>query len=196
MTPNEARDYLLELVHAEVHKGFAACLELLDDDEFCLASGSSTSHHQHHCGTGGLLVHTAEVTSMARAIAAAPHFHPLPNLEVLTVAAIFHDCEKRRDYQLVTIPLPDLGIELTAQPEKWSKTEHAYRIYHVAGSYATWTRLAAKLQYAQGFIDAVGHCILAHHGRLEFGSPVTPQSIEALILHQADMLSATYGAGR
>jgi 3'-5' exoribonuclease len=35
------------------------------------------------------------------------------------------------------------------------------------------------------------HIILAHHGTLEFGSPVTPQCIEAYIVHYADALDAT-----
>lgn len=43
--------------------------------------------------------------------------------------------------------------------------------------------------------DAVIHCIHAHHGPVkEWGSPEAPRTIEALILHQADMLSAGYGA--
>lgn len=31
------------------------------------------------------------------------------------------------------------------------------------------------------------HCLLAHHGKLEFGSPVVPKTLEAAILHQIDM---------
>ncbi len=34
--------------------------------------------------------------------------------------------------------------------------------------------------------DHINHCILAHHGVLEYGSPVKPQSIEAQIIHMAD----------
>ncbi|MGC9360448.1 MAG: hypothetical protein ACP5G7_08770, partial [Anaerolineae bacterium] len=32
------------------------------------------------------------------------------------------------------------------------------------------------------------HALLAHHGRLEFGSPVVPQTLEAMVLHNADKL--------
>jgi 3'-5' exoribonuclease len=38
------------------------------------------------------------------------------------------------------------------------------------------------------------HCILSHHGRKDWGSPVEPATLEALVLHQADMLSAKFGA--
>jgi hypothetical protein len=34
------------------------------------------------------------------------------------------------------------------------------------------------------------HCILAHHGKLEFGSPVAPACVEAYILSQADVTDA------
>ena len=35
------------------------------------------------------------------------------------------------------------------------------------------------------------HMVLAHHGKLEYGSPVRPQLKEAEILHQIDMIDAT-----
>ena len=34
------------------------------------------------------------------------------------------------------------------------------------------------------------HCILAHHGKLEFGSPKVPAIVEALALHMADTTDA------
>ena len=42
--------------------------------------------------------------------------------------------------------------------------------------------------------SAVEHCILAHHGKLEWGSPVLPQTIEANIVHIADLLSSQINA--
>jgi len=34
------------------------------------------------------------------------------------------------------------------------------------------------------------HLILSHHGKLEFGSPVSPMTLEAEVLHWADNASA------
>jgi len=34
------------------------------------------------------------------------------------------------------------------------------------------------------------HIILAHHGTKEFGSPVYPATIEAILVHQADVAEA------
>ena len=39
--------------------------------------------------------------------------------------------------------------------------------------------------------DHINHCILAHHGQLAYGSPITPRSIEAQIVHVADMADST-----
>ena len=39
------------------------------------------------------------------------------------------------------------------------------------------------------------HAILAHHGKLEYGSPVLPMTLEALVVHHADQMdSAVRGA--
>ena len=35
------------------------------------------------------------------------------------------------------------------------------------------------------------HLVLAHHGKLEYGSPVRPQLLEAEVLHHIDLLDAT-----
>ncbi len=35
------------------------------------------------------------------------------------------------------------------------------------------------------------HCLLSHHGELEYGSPVRPQIMEAEMIHQIDMMDAT-----
>lgn len=84
---------------------------------------------------------------------------------------------------------------------------YAYRVDHTGAHTTTSGRLLGHLAPSYGisiqaFIatesaihkaipetikDHIHHCILAHHGRLEYGSPVTPMSIEALIIHQADI---------
>ena len=38
------------------------------------------------------------------------------------------------------------------------------------------------------------HCILSHHGELQNGSPVTPKTIEAIVLHHIDNLDAQTAA--
>ncbi|MBR6303550.1 MAG: hydrolase, partial [Lachnospiraceae bacterium] len=46
---------------------------------------------------------------------------------------------------------------------------------------------AAKIEgFSKNDLLQLQHCILAHHGKLEFGSPKTPALIEALALSYAD----------
>lgn len=46
---------------------------------------------------------------------------------------------------------------------------------------------AAKIEgFPGGLLMEVQHCILAHHGKYEFGSPKIPALIEALALNYAD----------
>ncbi len=159
-----------------------ACLHVLGDDSFFVGSGAQK---QHHAYPGGLVVHTAEV--LRGCLTMAKDYVGRVNVDVLVCAAIFHDCMKIRDYE---------ACESTEEnPNGFRNTDYKYRIHHIAGSYHEWMRVASG-KLPQDFVDAVGHCILAHHGRREWGSPVTPQTLEAMILNCADGLSASYGRGR
>ena len=51
---------------------------------------------------------------------------------------------------------------------------------------------ALKLGVDPKDIDYIGHIMLSHHGRKEWGSPVLPGTTEAWAVHCADMMSAQY----
>jgi 3'-5' exoribonuclease len=109
------------------------------------------------------------------------------NRDVLITAALWHDYCKIYEY---TEPLGN-GVW------DYSTDNYRNRIGHIAGSVlAFYQRAEAGCNnIKQPVLDAIAHCILAHHGPVrEWGSPVAPQTLEALILHQADMLSAKFGA--
>ncbi|MFM9776294.1 hypothetical protein ACKI1Z_41915, partial [Streptomyces galilaeus] len=75
---------------------------------------------------------------------------------------------------------------------QWTGTEHRYRIRHLTKSYAMFYTEATKLNLSNQTIDNIGHIMLAHHGRLEWESPILPQTPEAWIVHASDNLSARY----
>jgi 3'-5' exoribonuclease len=147
---------------------------LLFNDKFLVWPGSIDKHHAYE---GGLVIHTAEV--MRYALKAAEAF-PGADLDVLRLAALWHDAAKTRDYENKN------GV--------WVKAPYFDLIRHVAGSFGMWCEASKSIYIEQEFRDAVGHCILAHHGLREWGSPVAPQTLEAQLLHHADMMSARYGA--
>jgi 3'-5' exoribonuclease len=48
--------------------------------------------------------------------------------------------------------------------------------------------------FPQDLAQAVLHIILAHHGKLEHGSPVLPCTREATLVHMIDNLGGTLGS--
>lgn len=128
---------------------------------------------QHQAYLGGLIVHTAEVMRTALAMAISPHL--AADLQVLIPAIIWHDYGKIYDYDNLTTVI--------------SYTDHQSLIRHLARSYAMFmSKMEGKIDDV--YLNKIGHCILAHHGRKEWGSPVEPITPEAHILHYSDCLSA------
>lgn len=127
------------------------------------------AHSHHHNYIGGLLQHTAEVMKFAYNIATAVDC----DIDVVLTAAFFHDIEKVKEYTLEGDYLP-----------------YATQVGHVVGSALTFMSYARMLYVNEKDIDKVVHCILAHHGKKEWGSPVEPQTPEAAIVHEADMISS------
>jgi 3'-5' exoribonuclease len=151
---------------------------------FYSAFGSAADTSHHHAYPGGLAVHTVEVMELADRHAGSTYqlYNSAPCRDVILVAALFHDYAKIYDYD-----------------EGGNKLPYRKLVRHVNGSHAEF-KSAVR---AYGFEDIdpeismnIEHCILSHHGRPEWGSPVEPQTIEAHILHYADNLSAKYGEGK
>ena len=153
-----------------------ACDTILDTPEFLTCPASLSFHHAYE---GGLLAHTVEVCDIAL-YNAAPFREGQVNYDVLITAALWHDYAKIKEYELM-------------MEDRYSITNYAKRIHHIQGSAVEFTVAAREQGVNESVVEQVQHCILAHHGRKEWGSPVEPQTLEALILHQADMLSAHYG---
>lgn len=125
----------------------------------------------HHVYLGGLLEHTLSVASMARA--ACEHYRSL-----------------NRDLVLAGVLLHDLGktAELSYQ-RSFGYTDTGNLLGHITLE-TQW--VAKAMEQLPGFPEELRlqilHIILAHHGKLEFGSPVLPKTPEALLVHYLDDL--------
>lgn len=161
------------------------CRRILDDPRFLTWPASLSFHHAYE---GGLLAHTVEVADYALGSAI-----PGTDTNVLIAAALWHDYSKVEEYYRIGGPGRHDSIDDFAQPVEWKHTDYGKRIHHIQGSAIAFTLAATESGVRHEVIDAVVHCILAHHGRREWGSPVEPQTLEALLLHQADLISAKYG---
>lgn len=134
---------------------------------------SSAAKSVHHAFVGGLVEHTLSVARNCEFFATQ---YPKLNRDLLVTAAICHDIGKVR--------------EITAFPENDYSDEGNLIGHIVVGS----EMVSEKIKGIEGFpavlANELKHCILAHHGELEFGSPKKPALIEALALSFADNLDA------
>ena len=127
----------------------------------------------HHGFIGGLLEHTLSVTKICVFIA---DNYPAVNHDLLITAAIFHDIGKI--YEISDFPENDY-------------TDEGQLLGHIVMGTMM---IDEKIKQIEGFpvklANELKHCILAHHGELEFGSPKKPALIEAIALSHADNMDA------
>lgn len=133
----------------------------------------------HHNFIGGTLVHSYNVAKIAKSIAGNLVG---ANEDLAVVGAMLHDLGK-----LFTYTMKGINIEKTANGRLY---EHLFIGAEFIGNFAD-EQVDTDDPYIYGKVRLLRHIILSHHGRLEYGSPVTPQCIEAYIVHYADSLDAT-----
>lgn len=137
---------------------------------FCFHSAAKTVHHGF---VGGLLEHTLSVVKLCAYYA---DYYPELNRDLLLTAAIFHDIGKTQE--LSTFPENDYTDDGQLLGHIIIGTDMVGRMIRTIPGFPS--RLAAELK----------HCILAHHGELEYGSPKKPALLEALALNFADNTDA------
>ncbi len=133
----------------------------------------SAAKSVHHSFVGGLLEHTLGVVRLCDYY--ADHY-PLLNRDLLVAAAMFHDIGKME--------------ELSRFPEN-DYTDDGQLLGHIyIGTEVISTRIKTIPGFPSALASQLKHCILAHHGELEYGSPKKPAIIEALALNFADNTDA------
>ncbi len=142
----------------------------VEDEAFALRfKRASAAKSVHHGFIGGLLEHTLGVTKLCEYYCTA---YPALKRDLLLTAAICHDIGKTR--------------EISAFPANDYTDEGQFLGHIVMGS----EMIGQKAREIQGFPPMLEmelkHCILAHHGEYEYGSPKKPALIEALALNYAD----------
>lgn len=150
--------------------------QVLGDPRFAIWSGSSESY-KHHYGKGKLAEHTLEVVELC--LANNEYFVGKGVEPVrLYLAALFHDAGKMWDYEPGDESYND-----------WRAAYHKRHIHHVSRSGLVWHEANVKYGVLE-YEDEVLHGILSHHGAKEWGSPVTPNTRLAWLLHLCDSMSA------
>lgn len=132
----------------------------------------SAAKSVHHGFVGGLLEHTLSVVNICNYIA---EHYPM-NRDLLIVCAMFHDIGKLE--------------ELSPFPEN-DYTDQGQLLGHIMiGSQQISAKIATIPGFPKKLASEIIHCILAHHGEMEYGSPKKPATMEALALYHADDMDA------
>jgi 3'-5' exoribonuclease len=136
----------------------------------------------HHGYTGGLLEHVWSMTRVASFLAehyAKYYFQldPPLNKGVIVAATVLHDIGKLR--------------ELAYHPVEAKYTKEGCLIGHVLIGRDMVREAAGKIDgFPEETLMLLEHAILAHHGRKEFGAPIMPQTLEALLVSYIDDIDA------
>lgn len=136
-------------------------------EKYKKATAARTNHHNF---IGGLLQHTYELLNMFNAIQLALPFKV--DTFVVTISCLMHDYGKLAEYTQDFEYKPAFFLQ-----------GHPFLGAEAIGL------IMRKYQFDYNIIQHVQHCILAHHGKLEYGSPVLPASPEAFIVAKMDELS-------
>ena len=168
----ELKGYISGITNPYLQKLLAGFF--LEDEEFISRfKFHSAAKSVHHGFVGGLLEHTLGVTKLCDAFSKQ---YPILNRDLLLTAAIFHDIGKLE--------------ELSAFPEN-DYTDEGQLLGHIMIG-AEWVSEHMRLipDFPRKLGNELKHCILAHHGELEYGSPKRPAVIEAVALNFADNVDA------
>ena len=134
---------------------------------------SSAAKSVHHGFVGGLLEHTLSVLKLCQFYVKQ---YPIINEDLLFAAALCHDIGKV--YELSAFPMNDY-------------TDDGQLLGHIVmGCEMVGEQIRSIPDFPKKLGNELKHCILAHHGELEFGSPKKPALVEAVALNFADNTDA------
>jgi len=172
---DELKGFLRFHIDSVKDRDLAALLETVFGDEeffevFCTAPAAKVYHHAY---LGGLLEHTVAVAEMCDFV--GQQYGRIDH-DLLLTAALLHDVGKTQELSFeTTIDFTDAGRFLG----------------HVIQGVTFITEKAAQMSsFPEHKLQQLLHCVVSHHGELEWGSPKRPKTIEALVLHHVDNLDA------
>jgi len=166
-------DHCRKLMHKIHHPGLQALLHECFTAEIMERFLRWPAAIRHHGAVvGGLLEHTVNVTFIAEKLT---QLYPC-NQELVLAGALLHDIGKLEELE------EQIGVGFTAAGNLFG--------HIILGAQYVQDHARQVSELDEATCQDLLHIILAHHGTKEFGSPVCPVTIEALIVHLADMTEA------
>ncbi len=143
-----------------------------DEDVAQRLRRSAAAKSVHHAYPGGLLEHTVSCLKLAHRLADQ---YPQVDRDLLVAGAFFHDLGKIREL------MGERSVEYTDEGKLVG--------HHVMA--AQWIHdKARRVGVPRDLEHHVVHLVLSHHGKLEYGSPKVPLTLEALLTHYIDELDS------
>ncbi|MBU7455751.1 3'-5' exoribonuclease YhaM family protein [Leuconostoc fallax] len=168
---NELNDYVLAVTQPMWNR---LIRKLFTDyhDQFLRYPAAKSNHHAF---AGGLSYHSLSIARLANGVVAQ---YPQINKSLLLAGALLHDLGK--------------VLELSG-PVATQYTVPGNLIGHITLLDEQVVLAARELNFdiEDENMILLRHVILAHHGLLEYGSPVRPMIMEAEVLHRLDELDAS-----
>lgn len=167
---NELSDFILMITNPTWNRLVRKIFSLYHDQFLRFPAAKSN----HHAFAGGLAFHSLSIVKLARSVVAQ---YPQLNSDLLITGALLHDLGKT--------------IELSG-PIATQYTLAGDLIGHITLIDEQIVLAANELHFdlQSEEMILIRHVVLAHHGILEYGSPVRPAVMEAEVLHQLDELDA------
>lgn len=146
---------------------------LLQPDFFRLFINAPAARRMHHAYISGLLEHTLSMATLA--LTMADHY-PYVDRDLLLAGTLLHDAGKALEYDISN------GFEFS---------DDGRLVGHIVRAITMVESAAAEIDdFPPEKLRHLVHLIASHHGKEEWGSPVVPKTLEAVILHQLDLLDS------
>jgi 3'-5' exoribonuclease len=164
---------LLELVDSVKNPDLKELLNSFFRDEsffreFCQAPAAMYIHHPY---IGGLLEHTLNVAVTCSSLL---ELYPQLDGDLVLAGSLLHDIGKMKEFVVTT------NIKISE--------EGMLRGHIPIGEEMLRQRI--KADFPEILKLKLSHILLAHHGKVEYNSPVTPKFPEALLIYYADEMDA------
>ena len=146
---------------------------LLDEAFLPRYASSPAAKMMHHASVGGLLEHSLSMAKIAQNL--ADHY-PHVNKDLLVAGALVHDMGKVWEYSF---------------EGSFDVSEDGRLVGHIPRAAIVLEMKATEVpEMTTQHLRELQHLVLSHHGTMEWGSPTTPKTLEAILLHQIDLLDS------
>ena len=172
LTPDEIQEeishYMLDIENASLQRITRHLIRKYQESFFTFPAASS----HHHNFASGLSYHVLTMLKVAKSIC---DIYPTLNRSLLYSAIILHDLGK---------------VKELSGPVATTYTVEGNLLGHISIASEEVAEAARELKIEGEEVMLLRHMILAHHGKMEFGSPKLPHLKEAEILFFIDNIDA------